>query len=52
MICEDCDYTDIADWEQDKTTGKASPVYWCERYKKMCSNISECQYKAESEVSE
>lgn len=52
MNCEDCEYTDIADWEQDKTTGKARPVYWCERYKKMCSSISECQYKAEEEVEE
>ncbi len=49
MNCEDCDYTDIADWEQDKTTGKARPVYWCERYRKMCSSIGECQYKTESE---
>ena len=47
MNCEDCDYSDIADWEQDKTTGKANPVYWCERYKKMCSSINECQYMAE-----
>ena len=47
--CEDCDYTDIADWEQDKTTGKAKPVYWCERYREMCSSISECQYKEREE---
>lgn len=52
MNCEDCEYTDIADWEQDKTIGKARPVYWCERYKKMCSSISECQYKAEKEAKE
>lgn len=50
MNCEDCDYTDIADWEQDKITGKARPVYWCERYEKLCSSISECRYKTESEV--
>lgn len=49
MNCEDCEYADIADWEQDKATGKVSPVYWCERYKEMCSSISECQYKAEEE---
>lgn len=49
MNCEDCDYTDIAYWEQDETTEKASPVYWCERYKELCSNISECRYKIESE---
>lgn len=47
MNCEDCDYIDLADWDQDETTGKAIPVYWCERYKKECSSISECQYKAE-----
>lgn len=52
MNCEDCNYTDIADWEQDETTGKAKPVYWCERYKKLCSSISECRYKAESEDAE
>jgi hypothetical protein len=52
MNCEDCNYIDIADWEQDETTGKAKPVYWCERYKELCSSISECQYKAEEEVEE
>lgn len=49
MNCEYCDYSDIADWDQDKITGKASPVYWCERYKKMCSDIGKCQYETESE---
>jgi hypothetical protein len=52
MNCEDCDYTDIADWKQDEKTGKAKAVYWCERYEKLCSNISECKYKAESEGKE
>ena len=52
MNCEDCEYTDIADWEQDKRTGKATPVYWCEKYRDFCSDISECRYKAESEVKE
>ena len=50
MNCEDCDYTEIAYWEQDeKDIDKANPVYWCERYRKLCSSISECQYEAESE---
>lgn len=49
MHCEDCNYIDIADWEQDETTRKVKPVYWCERYREFCSSISECQYKAESE---
>ena len=49
MNCDDCDYTDIADWKQDKTTGKATPVYWCKRYNKLCSDIIDCKYIAESE---
>jgi len=31
--CEDCDYSEIMDWEQDTKTGKAKPIYWCERHK-------------------
>ena len=50
MNCEDCIDSDIADWEQDAKTGKAKAIYWCERYKKLCSDIHECQkYKPESE---
>lgn len=49
MNCEDCDYADIADWEPGETTGKAKPVYWCEKYRKCCSSISECRYKEEQE---
>jgi len=52
MNCEDCNYADIADWEEDEEDEKqwkAKAIYWCEKYKKLCSNISECQYKAESE---
>jgi len=47
MNCDDCVYTDIADWEQDARTGKATPIYWCERYKKLCSEIAKCKYKAD-----
>ena len=42
--CEDCDYTDIIDWEQDVESGKATPIYWCERYKTSCENIKKCKY--------
>lgn len=42
--CENCDYSDIAGWEQDKKTGKANPIYWCEKYKKHCMDIKECQH--------
>lgn len=49
MNCEDCEYTDIADWEQDKRTGKATAILWCEKYREFCSDISECRYKTESE---
>ena len=42
--CEDCEYTEIVDWEQDKKTGKAEPIYWCERYEKECNDIKECEY--------
>jgi hypothetical protein len=40
---ENCDYSDIAEWELDKKTGKATPIYWCEKYKKLCADIRECQ---------
>lgn len=50
--CENCDYTDIADWEQDARTGKATPVYWCERNKKLCSEIAKCKYTEGSEDNE
>ena len=46
--CEDCNYADIADWEQDKKPGKAKPIYWCERYKKHCEDIKECEYIKEN----
>ena len=46
--CEECVYTDIADWEQDKKTGKAKPIYWCERYNKHCEDIKECEYIKEN----
>ena len=36
--CEDCDYSEIVDWEQDAKTGKAKPIYWCERHKEPCKD--------------
>ena len=29
--CEDCIFSEIVDWKQDET-GKAKPVYWCEKH--------------------
>ena len=46
--CEECVYADIADWEQDKKTGKAKPIYWCEKYKHHCNDIQECELKGEN----
>lgn len=42
--CETCDYSEIADWEQDKKMDKATPIYWCERNKEFCADIKECQH--------
>lgn len=41
----DCVYADIAFWDQDHETGKATPEYYCERRKVMCdeSTCSECK---------
>ena len=47
MKCEDCDYSDIADWVEDKKTGKATPIYWCEKHKHDCDNIQNCELKGE-----
>lgn len=52
MNCEDCLYSDIADWELDEKTGKAKAVYWCEKHKKMCNNIQECQFEDNGESEE
>ena len=37
--CENCDYSEIMDWEQDAKTGKAKPIYWCERHKEPCDDV-------------
>ena len=37
--CENCDYSEIMDWEQDAKTGKAKPIYWCERHKELCDDV-------------
>ena len=38
--CDKCIHADLADWVQDKRTGKAYPVYYCERRKKMCASCN------------
>lgn len=45
MKCEDCDYSEIVDWVQDEKTGKATPLYWCERRNKTCKDMQEFQKK-------
>ena len=49
MNCEKCDYADIYDWEQDAKTGKAKPLYWCERHSQFCEDMKECSYKESEE---
>lgn len=31
MNCNDCLYTDIADWEKDRNKERLKPVLWCEK---------------------
>ena len=50
--CDDCVYTDIADWKEIADTGRVEPVLWCEKYRKLCSDVTDCKYKAESEDKE
>lgn len=47
--CEGCSYIDIVDWEQDVKTGKTIVIYWCKRYRELCSNIQECKEVEENE---
>ena len=49
IFCDDCVYTDIADWVQIEGTEKVEPEYWCEKYNKYCLDVIECEYKVESE---
>lgn len=49
MNCDDCVYTDIADWEEIVGTGKVKPVLWCEKYRNLCSDVTDCKDKEESE---
>ena len=42
--CEDCIETDIADWEVDSNIGKAKAILWCERLRKFCEDVTECEY--------
>lgn len=31
-------YSDLMDFLDDPRTGKAIPIYWCEKHKKVCTN--------------
>lgn len=42
--CDDCVNVEICDWEVEPKTGKAKPIYWCEKYSKFCENVSECKH--------
>ena len=37
--CENCDHSEIIDWEQDTKTGKAKPIYYCEKHKESCDEV-------------
>lgn len=50
MNCDNCLYTDIAEWEKDGDTERLKPIYWCEKYKLFCSDVVDCKYKVESKV--
>lgn len=41
--CVECPYSDICDWDQDPKTGKASPIYWCEKLKIICDDKTKCK---------
>ena len=45
--CADCEFSELSGWEQDTKTGKATPVYWCEKHKKDCDEIQDCQLFAD-----
>lgn len=42
--CKNCPYSDIYDWDQDPDTGKALPIYWCEKLKEMCDDKAKCKF--------
>lgn len=48
MNCDDCVYSDISHWEEI-TPGKAKAVLWCEKYRHLCSDITDCEYEEDSE---
>lgn len=52
MNCDNCVYTEISDWEQDRYTGKAKPVLWCERYEHFCLDVTDCEYEDDGEDAE
>ena len=43
--CEEmCDLTDIAYYKDNKETGEKEAVLWCEKYNKLCDDVTECEY--------
>ena len=44
ITCVECPYFDICDWDQDLKTGKASPIYWCEKLKVICDDKTKCKF--------
>ena len=52
MNCNDCLYTDIADWEKDRNKERLKPVLWCEKYRLFCSDVNDCKYKVESGIND
>ncbi|MBO7450227.1 MAG: hypothetical protein J6U54_07625 [Clostridiales bacterium] len=39
--CENCFHYELVDWEDDAITGKAIPIYWCEKGVKDCTDCSD-----------
>lgn len=50
MNCDDCLYTDIAEWEKDGDPERIKPLIWCKKYDKFCSDVADCKYKTESKA--
>lgn len=42
--CENCLYSEIADWVDDTETKKSIPILWCEKHRVMCEKVeTECE---------
>ena len=49
-FCEKCVLSEIVDWVQNTKTGKAKPVYWCEKEHEYCSKVIDCKKRDLCEV--